>query len=132
MLDFILIFITGVLTTLTLVAIIVKYNKLRRAKTKPIRQSIIFWELKQFMPDMMYAFLNRPTQAQNHDINRGFRFIEMPDNKAYWIDRNKIYYAEIKDDGRFNPREGKLSEMKNLSEKQLVKMLFIYNSLKNG
>jgi hypothetical protein len=56
----------------------------------------------------------------------------MPDNKAYWLDRNKIYYAEIKDDGRFDPMEGKPSEMKNLSEKQLVKMLFIYNSLKNG
>jgi hypothetical protein len=125
-------FLSGVLTTLALIAIIIKYNKLRRAKIKPIRQSIIFWELKQFMPDMMYAFLNRPTQAQDYDANRSFKFIEMPDNKAYWMDRNKIYYADIKDDGRFNPREGKLSEMKNLSEKQLVKMLFIYNSLKNG
>lgn len=125
-------FVLGVLTTLAIVAIIVKYNKPRAVKAKPVRQSIIFWELKQFMPDIMDAFLNKLTQAQNYDNNRGFRFIEMPDNKAYWIDRNKIYYADIKDDGRFNPKEGKLSEMKNLSEKQLVKMLFIYNSLKNG
>jgi hypothetical protein len=92
----------------------------------------VFWELKQFMPEMMDAFLNKPTQAQNYDDHRSFKFIEMPDKKAYWLDRDKIYYAEIKDDGRFNPLEGKPSEMKNLSEKQLVKMLFIYNSLKNG
>jgi hypothetical protein len=131
MLDYV-IFFAGVLTTLSLIAIIVKYNKLSRAKTNPIRQSIVFWELKQFMPDIMDAFLNKPTQAQSYDDNRSFKFIEMPDNKAYWLDRNKIYYAEIKDDGRFDPMEGKPSEMKNLSEKQLVKMLFIYNSLKNG
>jgi hypothetical protein len=131
MLDYV-IFFAGVLTTLALVAIIKQYNKRSRAKTEPIRQSIIFWELKQFMPDMMHAFLNRETQAQSYDRNRSFKFIEMPDNKAYWIDRNKIYYADINDDGRFNPNEGQLSEMKNLSEKQLVKMLFIYNSLKNG
>jgi hypothetical protein len=132
MLEFSLFFLTGVLTTLSIIAIIIKYNKLSRAKAKPVRQSIIFWELKQFMPDMMNAFLNKPTQAQSYDDNRSFKFIEMPDNKAYWLDRNKIYYAEIKNDGRFDPKEGKLSEMKNLSEKQLVKMLFIYNSLKNG
>jgi hypothetical protein len=131
MLDYV-IFFAGVLTTLSLIAIIVKYNKYSRAKTRTLRQSYVFWELKQFMPEMMDAFLNKPTQAQNYDDHRSFKFIEMPDKKAYWLDRDKIYYAEIKDDGRFNPLEGKPSEMKNLSEKQLVKMLFIYNSLKNG
>jgi hypothetical protein len=131
MLDYV-IFFAGVLTTLSLIAIIVKYNKYSRAKTRTLRQSYVFWELKQFMPEMMDAFLNRPTQAQTYDDNRSFKFIEMPDKKAYWLDRDKIYYAEIKDDGRFNPMEGKPSEMKNLSQKQLIKMLFIYNSLKNG
>lgn len=84
------------------------------------------------MPEVMDAFLNRPTQAQSYDNNRSFKFIEMADNKAYWLDRNKIYYADIKDDGRFDPLEGKPSKMKDLSKKEVVKMLFIYNSLKNG
>jgi hypothetical protein len=128
----VLLFLFGVLTTLSLIAIIIKYNKYSRAKTRTLRQSYVFWELKQFVPEMMNAFLNKPTQAQTYDDNRSFKFIEMPDKKAYWLDRDKIYYAEIKDDGRFNPMEGKLSEMKNLSQKQLIKMLFIYNSLKNG
>jgi hypothetical protein len=131
MLDYV-IFFAGVLTTLTLIAIIKQYNKRNRVKREVIRQSILFWELKQFMPDMINAYLNRPTQAQSYDRTRAFRFIEMPDNRAYWLDRNKIYYADIKDDGRFNPKEGKLTEMKNLSEKQVTKVLFIYNSLKNG
>ena len=132
MLNDLILFLSGVLTTLSLIAIIVKYNKLSRAKTRRLRQSYIFSELKNFMPEIMNAFLNRPTQAQSYDDNRSFKFIEMPDKKAYWLDRDKIYYADIKDDGRFDPTEGKPSEMKNLSEKQLVKMLFIYNSLKNG
>jgi hypothetical protein len=127
-----LLFFTGVLTTLTLIAIIKQYNKRTRVKREVVRQSILFWELKQFMPDMINAYLNRPTQAQSYDRTRAFRFIEMPDKRAYWLDRNKIYYADIKDDGRFNPKEGKLTEMKNLSEKQVTKVLFIYNSLKNG
>lgn len=127
-----ILFFAGVLTTLTLIAIIKQYNKRNRVKREVIRQSILFWELKQFMPDMINAYLNRPTQAQSYDRTRAFRFIEMPDNRAYWLDRNKIYYADIKDDGRFNPKEGKLTEMKNLSEKQVTKVLFIYNSLKNG
>jgi hypothetical protein len=126
------IFFAGVLTTLITIAIIVKYNKYSRAKAKKLRQSYVFWELKQFMPEMMNAFLNRPTQAQSYEDNRSFKFIEMSDNKAYWLDKNKIYYADIKDDGRFDPLEGKPSKMKDLSEKEIVKMLFIYNSLKNG
>jgi hypothetical protein len=125
-------FIAGVLTTLTLIAIIKQYNKRNRVKREVVRQSILFWELKQFMPDMINAYLNRPTQAQSYDRTRAFKFIEMPDNRAYWLDRNKIYYADIKDDGRFNPKEGKPTEMKNLSKKQVTKVLFIYNSLKNG
>jgi hypothetical protein len=125
-------FIAGVLTTLTLIAIIKQYNKRTRVKREVVRQSILFWELKQFMPDMINAYLNRPTQAQSYDRTRAFKFIEMPDNRAYWLDRNKIYYADIKDDGRFNPKEGKPTEMKNLSKKQVTKVLFIYNSLKNG
>jgi hypothetical protein len=132
MLEFSGFFIAGVLTTLTLIAIIKQYNKRNRVKREVVRQSILFWELKQFMPDMINAYLNRPTQAQSYDRTRAFKFIEMPDNRAYWLDRNKIYYADIKDDGRFNPKEGKPTEMKNLSKKQVTKVLFIYNSLKNG
>jgi hypothetical protein len=127
----IILFFSGVLTTLSLIAIIVKYNKLSRAKTRTLRQSYVFSELKNFMPEIMDAFLNRPTQAQSYDDNRSFKFIQMPDKKAYWLDRDKIYYAEIKD-GRFNPATGKPTEMSNLSEKQVNKMLYILNTLKNG
>jgi hypothetical protein len=66
-----------------------------------------------------------------HEDNKTFRYVEMSDQKAYWMDKNKIYYAEVKD-GRFNPATGKPTEMKNLSEKQVNKMLYIFNSLKNG
>jgi hypothetical protein len=79
------------------------------------------------MFDMRY----KDTQALVYEDTKTFRYIEMSDHKAYWIDKNKIYYADV-EDGRFNPAKGRPTEMKNLSERQVNKVLYIFNSLKNG
>jgi hypothetical protein len=131
MLEFSGFFIAGVLTTLTLIAIIKQYNKRSRAKRILVNQSSMFLLIKNFLPDLMFDMKYRDTQAFVYEDTRTFRYIEMSDHKAYWMDKNKIYYAEIKD-GRFNPATGKPTEMSNLSEKQVNKMLYILNTLKNG
>jgi len=131
MLELLVFFIAGVLTTLTLIAIIKQYNKRSRAKRILINQSSMFLLIKNFMPNLMFDMRYKNTQAYLYEDTRTFRYIEMSDHRAYWIDRNKIYYAEIKD-GRFNPASGKPTEMNNLSEKQVNKMLYILNTLKNG
>lgn len=124
-------FFAGVLTTLLVVVIIKQYSKRSRAKRIAIKQSSMFQVIKKLVPDLVKIYTDSYTQALSYEDNKSFKYIEMPDEKAYWINKNNIYYADIKD-GRFNPAEGQLSEMKNLSEKQVNKMLFIYNSLKNG
>jgi hypothetical protein len=124
-------FIAGVLTTLTLIAIIRQYNKLKHVKKIIVKQSEMFMLIKNFLPEFMFRPSQLDSQALRYEYDREFRYIEMPDHKAYWIDKNKIYYAEVTD-GRFNPDNAKLAEMENLSEQRVNEVLYIYNSLKNG
>jgi hypothetical protein len=126
-----ILFFAGVLTTLTLIAIIRQYNKLKHVKKIIVKQSEMFMLIKNFLPEFMFRPSQLDSQALRYEYDREFRYIEMPDHKAYWIDKNKIYYAEVTD-GRFNPDNAKLAEMENLSEQRVSEVLYIYNSLKNG
>jgi hypothetical protein len=126
-----ILFFAGVLTTLTLIAIIRQYNKLKHVKNVTIKQSEMFMLIKNFLPEFMFKPIPLDSQSLRHEYDRELRYIEMSDHNAYWIDKNKIYYAEVTD-GRFNPDNAKLAEMENLSEKRVSEMLYIYNSLKNG
>ena len=132
MLNNFLFFIAGLLTILVPIAIINLRNKFKPAKPEYLRQSYLFFEMKLLMPGLIESYLKRKTQAQSYDFHKPLNYIEMPDQKIYWLNANNIYYAEAGSDGRFNLSEGKRSQMNNLSEKEVVKMLFIYNSLKNG
>ena len=127
----IILFFAGVLTTLTLIAIIRQYNKLKHVKKIIVKQSEMFMLIKNFLPDLMFYSNQMDSQSFRYEYDREFRYIEMPDHKAYWIDKNKIYYAEVTD-GRFNPDNAMLTEMENLSEQRVSEVLYIYNSLKNG
>ena len=126
-----LFFFLGVLTTLGIIAIIKLYKKHSSAKRMIVNQSSIFALIKNFLPDLITDLRQVDTQAQWYEDTKIFDYIEMPDEKAYWIYRNKIYCTDVKD-GKFNPAEGKPAEMKNLSEKQVTNVLHIYSSLKNG
>jgi hypothetical protein len=126
-----ILFFAGVLTTLTLIAIIRQYNKLKHVKKIIVKQSEMFMLIKNFLPEFMFRPSQLDSQALRYEYDREFRYIEMPDHKAYWIDKNKIYYAEVTD-GRFNPDNAKLADMENLSEQRVSEVLYIYNSLKNG
>jgi hypothetical protein len=126
-----ILFFAGVLTTLTLIAIIRQYNKLKHVKKVIIKQSEMFMLIKNFLPEFMFNSDQKDSQSLRYEYDREFRYIEMPDHKAYWLDKNKIYYAEVTD-GRFNPDNAKLTEMENISEQRVSEVLYIYNSLKNG
>jgi hypothetical protein len=126
-----ILFFAGVLTTLTLIAIIKQYNKLKQVKNVIIKQSEMFMLIKNFLPEFMFSPVPLDSQSLRHEYDRELRYIEMSDHNAYWIDKNKIYYAEVTD-GRFDPDKAKLAEMENLSEKRVNEVLYIYNSLKNG
>lgn len=124
-------FFLGVLTTTAIIAILNKYNKRSKAKRPIVRQSSVFLMVKILMPEMIDFYNDKYTQTLSYENNKTFKFIEMPDNRAYWIDRNKIYYAEL-NGGKFSIVKGKPLPMNNLSEDQVSKVLFIFNSLQNG
>jgi hypothetical protein len=126
-----ILFFAGVLTTLTLIAIIRQYNKLKHVKNVVVKQSEMFMLIKNFLPEFMFNPIPIDSQSLRYEYDRELRYIEMSDHNAYWIDKNKIYYAEVTD-GRFNPDDAKLADMENLSEKRVSEVLYIYNSLKNG
>lgn len=125
-----LLFFAGVLTSIAIVAIIKQYNKRSRAKRMVIRQSNLFQLAKFFAPEM-FKPVEMSTQSLSYEDNKTFKYIELSDHKAYWMDRNKIYYAEVSG-GRFDPIKRKLLKTSNLSKEEVSKVLFIYSSLQNG
>lgn len=53
------------------------------------------------------------------------------DQKAYWISNNIFYVGEAVD-GRVKPETGEPLDTSNMSKKEIDKMLFILDNLKNG
>lgn len=124
-------FFAGVLTTLAIVAIIKRYSNKVRSKSNLVSQSIVFEELMNFFPEITKTFNYKFTQMDSYESNKSFKYIEMPDKKVYWLDRNNIYYADIGKDGNFKMEDGKRTNMKDLSEQEVTRVLFIYNNLKS-
>lgn len=127
----IIFFIAGVLTTSTAVAILKRYSKRSRASKTIFTQSLVFFTVKSMMPDLFDFSKDMDTQALGYEDNKTFRYIEMPDERVYWIDRNKLYYVDISD-GELDFAKGKIAKTKNLSEKEVNRMLQIYSSLMDG
>ena len=86
-------FLSGVLTILTIIAILKQYNKQRRAKRMVINQSSMFLLIKNFLPELGFVNKYLNTQSFIHEDTKTFKYVEMSDQKAYWMNKNKIYYA---------------------------------------
>lgn len=123
-------FFAGVLTTTLITAIIKRHKKNISARDAQIRQSSVFLFVKRFMPHVLEPAFEVESQAQVYESSKMLNYIEMPDNKVYWIDRNIVYYADSKN-GRFDPTQGKLLKTKNIPAKEVDKVLYIINTLRN-
>jgi hypothetical protein len=128
-------FFAGVLTTLALIVIIsIRLHRKRNKKAAPksigMRQSSMFLLIKNFMPDDFDRMFEKETQSTYYDSNKMLNYVEMPDKKVYWVDRNIFYYADVSG-GRFNPKEGKPLKITNIPEKEINKLLYIINSLRD-
>lgn len=130
MIEILLSFLAGVLTTLLIKGIIKRHNKNISARDAMVRQSTMYLFVKRFMPGMLEQTYQYQTQALIYDNSKLLNYIEMPDNKVYWINRNIIYYADSKG-GRFDPKQGKTLKTKNITEKEVNKVLYIINTLRN-
>lgn len=131
MLTNIIIFFAGYLTIQSIIAIIKWYSKRNSTTDIALTQSLIFLGVKSILPELFESLKRVDTQVINYENGKSFKYIEMPDKKVYWIDRNKIYCADVRG-GSFDPTEGKAVKTKNLSEDEVTKVLYIYGSLMNG
>jgi hypothetical protein len=125
------IFFSGYLTIQSIIAIIKWYSKRNRTRDSVLTQSVIFLGVKAILPELFETMNRVNTQVLSYENGKSFKYIEMPDQKVYWIDRNRIYCADVRG-GSFDPTEGKAVKTKNLSEDEVTKVLYIYGSLMNG
>jgi hypothetical protein len=121
----------GALTTLGILAIIKKYNNRKQKKAFFFRQSDNHMLLKFYINIKDISFDKKETQSFMYESTKTFKYVEMPDKKAYWLEKNKVYYTDI-NSGFFDPEKGKLLKTKDLSEEEVNKIVFIFNSLKKG
>lgn len=124
-------FLFGVLTSLTLVAIISISRKRIRMKRVAFRQSVLHYIISNVAPQTPSFKSRKETQSSKHSMIGKMKFIQAPDNKAYWVENNIFYTADIVN-GEFDPSNGKPIDAFNTPKNKLKELLFILDNLRNG
>jgi hypothetical protein len=113
----------------SIIIVAVKRNKNHFAKIV-YTQSDIHMIVKHFVPQDLFDEPKRPSQARKHLKNNSVRVLMIEDH-AYWVHNNMFYVADIAD-GLVNPETVRPVDTNNMSNRDIDKMLFILDSLKNG
>ena len=127
--------ITLLAISLTLIAvcsiIIIAVKRGKKYFAKVVyTQSDIHSIVKHFIPKDLFDEPKRPSQARKHLKNNSVRVLMVEDH-AYWVHDNMFYVADIAN-GLVNPETVKPVDTSNMSNRDIDKMLFILDSLKNG
>jgi hypothetical protein len=93
-------------------------------------QSDIHKIVKNFIPKDLFEKPKPLSQARKHLKNNTVRVLIIEDN-AYWVHNNMFYVADTSD-GLVNPETVRPIDTNNMSKRDIDKMLFILDSLKNG
>lgn len=120
-----------VLTFIITVAILRTRQKHINMRKIAFRQSILHKSLKPFMPTNAEYERSKKTQARERIKSSVVRVIQTPDSKAYWVDKNIFYCADVID-GQFDPTIGKPVDTNGLSKKEIDKLLLILDTLNKG
>ena len=93
-------------------------------------QSDIHRIVKNFLPKDLFEKPKQLSQARKHLQNNTVRVLILEDH-AYWVHDNMFYMADTFD-GLVNPETVRPIDTNNMSNRDIDKMLFILDSLKNG
>jgi hypothetical protein len=93
-------------------------------------QSDIHKIVKNFIPNDLFEKPKPLSQARKHLNNNTVRVLIIEDH-AYWVHDNMFYVADTLD-GLVNPETVRPIDTNNMSNRDIDKMLFILDSLKNG
>ena len=93
-------------------------------------QSDIHKIVKNFIPNDLFEKPKPLSQARKHLKNNTVRVLIVGDH-AYWVHDNMFYMADTVE-GLVNPETVRPIDTNNMSNRDIDKMLFILDSLKNG
>jgi hypothetical protein len=93
-------------------------------------QSSIHLMIKDFLPKTLYERPRQQSQSLKHIEKNTIKVIFIED-KAYWVSNNIFYCAEAIG-GSVNVDTTEPIDTANMSKKDIDKMLFILDNLKNG
>ena len=119
--------------TLVLVSsiIIVAVKRRKRYFAKIVyTQSDIHQIVKNFLPKDLFEVPKLISQARKHVRKNTVRVLIIED-QAYWVHDNMFYMADTVD-GLVNPETVRPVDTNNMSKRDIDKMLFILDSLRNG
>jgi hypothetical protein len=120
------------LTLMTLCSILLIVVK-RRKKYFPkmiYTQSSIHQIVKNFLPKDLFDVPKPLSQSRKHVRDNSVKVLIMEDS-AYWVHNNMFYVADTVD-GAVDSETVRPVDTNNMSKRDIDKMLFILDSLKNG
>ena len=113
----------------SIIIITVKKNKRYFAKVV-YRQSDVHQIVKNFIPKDLFELQKMLSQARKHLSNNTVKVLIIED-QAYWVHANMFYVADT-EEGSVNPETVRPVDTNNMSKRDIDKMLFILDSLRNG
>ena len=120
------------LTTIVFCAIIIIINKKRNKSFSKVlyRQSDMHNILKDFFFKDIFDDKVITSQSKIWKEKQTTRVVII-DEKAYWVSNNMFYVGDTVD-GKVRPETGKPLDTTKMSKREVDKMLFILDNLKNG
>jgi hypothetical protein len=121
--------------SLTLIAIssilvIIVKNKKKHFPKMIYTQSSIHQIVKSFLPKDLFEVPKILSQSRKHVRDNSVKVLIMEDS-AYWVHNNMFYVADTVD-GAVDSETVRPVDTNNMSKRDIDKMLFILDSLKNG
>lgn len=124
-------YLLGLGLTLILTSyIIYKGRKLKAFPSIVYSQSSIHLMIKDFLPKTLYEKPKQQSQSLNH-IEKNTVKVIFIGGKAYWVSNN-IFYSANALNGNVDIETTQPIDTTNMSKKDIDKMLFILDNLKNG
>ena len=121
-------FLVGFLTSYIIFGILKRQRERFKLRKIAFRQSTLHQIVKNVMPTNAEYKKQLKTQARDRLRNKVVKVIQTPDRKAYWVDGNIFYCADVIN-GEFDPSAGIPVDTSNLSKKEIDKLLFILDNL---
>lgn len=113
----------------SIIIIVVKKRKKYFAKLV-YTQSSIHQIVKNFLPKDLFEVPKLLSQSRKHVRNNTVKVLII-ENSAYWVHNNMFYVADTLD-GAVDSETVRPVDTNNMSKRDIDKMLFILDSLKNG